>query len=78
MEVKLDRARTNGDLCQTFPNAHLECLTTTSSYHFLFWIMCDPISTSMSSTRRFKFENALLAEPGFEDFESMLAYLKWS
>lgn len=32
----------------------------------------------MSSMRRFKFENALLEEPGFEDFESMLAYLKWS
>jgi hypothetical protein len=64
----LDRALSNEDWCQLFPNAKLECLTATSSDHYPLWLVCDPVISFPHRGRQFKFENAWLAEPEFDAF----------
>ncbi|MCI17907.1 endonuclease/exonuclease/phosphatase family protein, partial [Trifolium medium] len=68
VEVKLDRALSTEAWCQLFPNARLECLTATSSDHYPLWLACDPSSPTSISNKHFKFENAWLVEPEFENF----------
>jgi hypothetical protein len=68
VEEKLDRALSNAAWYQQFPNANLECLTATSSDHYPLWLVCNPIRSNSNVPRHFKFENAWLVEPAFEDY----------
>ncbi|GAU37478.1 hypothetical protein TSUD_207140 [Trifolium subterraneum] len=68
VEEKLDRALSNNDWNQIFPNARLQCLTATSSDHYPLLLLCDPVSTTPYNNKPFKFENAWLVDPDCDQF----------
>jgi len=56
-----------------FPNAGVECLSTTSSDHYPPWLTCKPVTAVNRNPQRFKFENVWLAEPDFKQ----QVYQRW-
>ncbi|MCH81372.1 endonuclease/exonuclease/phosphatase family protein, partial [Trifolium medium] len=68
VEEKLDRALASNTWHYMFPHARLECLTATSSDHYPLWLTCNPTQAAHYSTRHFKFENAWLFDPTFDEY----------
>jgi hypothetical protein len=68
VEEKLDRALANEEWCNLFQNARLECVTATASDHYPLLLVCVPTITHSKPPRRFKFENAWIVEPDFDNF----------
>ncbi|CAJ2660552.1 unnamed protein product [Trifolium pratense] len=70
VEERLDRALANDAWFHKFPNAVLEILPAPASDHYPILLVREPESRTRRARSRFKFENAWLVEPKFNDFVS--------
>ncbi|PNX81081.1 hypothetical protein L195_g037096, partial [Trifolium pratense] len=70
VEERLDRALANDAWFHKFPNAVLENLPAPASDHYPILLVREPESRTRRARSRFKFENAWLVEPEFNDFVS--------
>lgn len=67
VEEKLDRVMENGAWLALFQDANAHCLSATMSDHYLILLRCDKCLKPSRTQSGFRFENAWLLEPGFDE-----------